>query len=163
VWAQSRQTNRPSLWLIIGLNSMPTMQFGHRMVNIVSVRLGITLHIYGWRRHARYQIRLSRIPLENNEIVGKTCHLEQVPRRHFGTSADASAGQGNRGCPESIRIRNKKRPRSFRPFNATTILRLSVPSSKKVGHAGRRRKSVSVAARANWFRFKAIRSTKIFF
>jgi len=26
VWAQSRQTNRPSLWAIIGLNSMPAMQ-----------------------------------------------------------------------------------------------------------------------------------------
>ena len=37
VWAQSRQTNRPSLCAIIGLNSMPTMQWGHRMVNSVSV------------------------------------------------------------------------------------------------------------------------------
>jgi hypothetical protein len=26
VWAQSRQTNRPSLWAIIGLNSMPMTQ-----------------------------------------------------------------------------------------------------------------------------------------
>lgn len=37
VWAQSRQTNRPSLWAIIGLKSMPTMQCGQRMIRIVSV------------------------------------------------------------------------------------------------------------------------------
>jgi hypothetical protein len=38
VWAQSRQMNRPSLQAIIGLNSIPTTQCGHRMVNVVSVR-----------------------------------------------------------------------------------------------------------------------------
>ena len=37
VWAQSRQTNRPSLCAIIGLNSMPTMQWGHRMDSSASV------------------------------------------------------------------------------------------------------------------------------
>ena len=41
VWAQSRHTNRPSLWAIIGLNSMPAMQWGQRMVRIVSVIVGI--------------------------------------------------------------------------------------------------------------------------
>jgi hypothetical protein len=40
VWAQSRQTNRPSLWAIIGLKSMPAMQYRHRMVKIVSVGFG---------------------------------------------------------------------------------------------------------------------------
>jgi hypothetical protein len=37
VWAQSRQTKRPSLWAIIGLKSMPTMQWGQRMIRVVSV------------------------------------------------------------------------------------------------------------------------------
>jgi hypothetical protein len=41
VWAQSRQTNRPSLCAIIGLNSMPTVQWGHLMVKVVSVSVGI--------------------------------------------------------------------------------------------------------------------------
>ncbi|SPE18509.1 hypothetical protein SBA5_1540003 [Candidatus Sulfotelmatomonas gaucii] len=41
VWAQSRQTNRPSLWAIIGLKSMLAMQWGQRMVKVVSVRVGI--------------------------------------------------------------------------------------------------------------------------
>ena len=41
VWAQSRQTNRPSLCAIIGLNSIPTMQWGHLMVKVVSVSVGI--------------------------------------------------------------------------------------------------------------------------
>jgi len=37
VWAQWRQTNRPSLYAIIGLKSMPAMQCGQRMIKIVSV------------------------------------------------------------------------------------------------------------------------------
>ena len=37
VWAQSRQTNRPSLWAIIGRKSIPAMQYGQRMVKVVSV------------------------------------------------------------------------------------------------------------------------------
>jgi hypothetical protein len=32
--------NRPSLWAIIGLNSMPAMQYGQRIVKIVSVGIG---------------------------------------------------------------------------------------------------------------------------
>ena len=40
VWAQSRQINRPSLWAIIGLKSIPAMQYGQRMVKIVSVGIG---------------------------------------------------------------------------------------------------------------------------
>jgi hypothetical protein len=40
VWAQSRQMNRPSLWAIIGLNSMPAMQYGQRRVKVVSVVTG---------------------------------------------------------------------------------------------------------------------------
>jgi hypothetical protein len=40
VWAQSRQTNRPSLWAIIDLKSIPAMQYGQRMVKIVSVGIG---------------------------------------------------------------------------------------------------------------------------
>jgi hypothetical protein len=40
VWAQSRQTNRPSLWAIIGLKSMPATQCGQRMVKVVSVGIG---------------------------------------------------------------------------------------------------------------------------
>jgi len=39
VWAQWRQTNRPSLYAIIGLKSMPAMQCGQRMIKIVSVRV----------------------------------------------------------------------------------------------------------------------------
>jgi hypothetical protein len=41
VWAQSRQTKRPSLWAIIGLKSMPAMQYGQRMIKVVSVSVGI--------------------------------------------------------------------------------------------------------------------------
>jgi hypothetical protein len=41
VWAQSRQTKRPSLWAIIGLNSMPTKQLGQQMTRVVSVGAGI--------------------------------------------------------------------------------------------------------------------------
>lgn len=41
VWAQSRQTNRPSLWAIIDLKSIPAMQWEHRMIKIVSVSVGI--------------------------------------------------------------------------------------------------------------------------
>jgi len=48
VWAQSRQTNRPSLYAIIGLNSVPTMQCGHRMIKVVSVRIGMG-RSYSWR------------------------------------------------------------------------------------------------------------------
>lgn len=40
VWAQSRQTKRPSLYEISGLNSMPTTQYGQRMIKVVSVRVG---------------------------------------------------------------------------------------------------------------------------
>jgi hypothetical protein len=40
VWAQSRQTNRPSLWAIIDLKSRPAMQYGQRMVRVVSVGNG---------------------------------------------------------------------------------------------------------------------------
>ncbi len=39
MWAQSRQTKRPSLWAIIGLKSIPAMQYGQRMVKIVSVSI----------------------------------------------------------------------------------------------------------------------------
>ena len=41
VWAQSRQTKRPSLYAIIGLHSMPTTQYGQRMTRVVSVRFAI--------------------------------------------------------------------------------------------------------------------------
>jgi hypothetical protein len=41
VWAQSRQMKRPSLKLIIGLNSMPTMQFGQRITKVVSVGMAV--------------------------------------------------------------------------------------------------------------------------
>jgi hypothetical protein len=44
VWAQSRQTNRPSLWAIIGLKSMPATQCGQRMVKVVSVGNGCSSH-----------------------------------------------------------------------------------------------------------------------
>ena len=43
VWAQSRQTNRPSLYAIIDLKSIPAMQYGQRMIKIVSVMVGIGL------------------------------------------------------------------------------------------------------------------------
>jgi hypothetical protein len=43
VWAQSRQTNRPSLYAVRVLNSMPAMQWGQRIVNIVSVIVGTML------------------------------------------------------------------------------------------------------------------------
>ena len=44
VWAQSRQTKQPSLYAIIGLLSIPTMQYGHRMTRVVSVRVGMRFH-----------------------------------------------------------------------------------------------------------------------
>ena len=44
VWEQSRQTNRPSLWAIIGLKSIPALSYGQRMVRIVSVGIGALLH-----------------------------------------------------------------------------------------------------------------------
>jgi hypothetical protein len=43
VWAQSRQTKRPSLYAIIGLRSMPNRQCGHQMIRVVSVRVAIVL------------------------------------------------------------------------------------------------------------------------
>src|ERR1019366_4220561 len=53
VWAQSRQTNRPSLYAIIDLKSIPAMQYGQRMVKVVSVNVGIG-------RSAHEQWRLAR-------------------------------------------------------------------------------------------------------
>lgn len=44
VWAQSRQTNRPSLYAIIGLHSMPIRQCGQRMTRVVSFTFRIMLH-----------------------------------------------------------------------------------------------------------------------
>jgi hypothetical protein len=41
VWAQSRQTNRPSLYAISGLDSIPTRQWGQRITRVVSVRFAI--------------------------------------------------------------------------------------------------------------------------
>jgi len=41
VWAQSRQTNRPSLNAIIGLNSVPTLQWGQRITRVVSVAVQV--------------------------------------------------------------------------------------------------------------------------
>ena len=43
VWAQSQQTNRPSLWAIIGVKSIPAMQCEQRTIKIVSVRVDIWL------------------------------------------------------------------------------------------------------------------------
>jgi hypothetical protein len=45
VWAQSRQTKRPSLYAIIGLHSMPTKQCGQRMTRMVSVRVAIVFPV----------------------------------------------------------------------------------------------------------------------
>ena len=44
VWAQSWQTNRPSLWAIIGLKSIPALSYGQRRVRIVSVGIGALPH-----------------------------------------------------------------------------------------------------------------------
>ena len=65
VWAQSRQTNRPSLCAIIGLNSMPTVQWGHLMVKVVSVSVGIgsLLHTAKKMSHARFQTSSVVLPL----------------------------------------------------------------------------------------------------
>ena len=86
VWAQSRQTNRPSLCAIIGLNSMPTMQWGHLMVKVVSVSVGIgaLLHTAKKVSHARFQTLSVVLPLEAGGSA-------RTPRRHFGRCAVRSA------------------------------------------------------------------------
>ncbi len=71
VWAQSRQTNRPSLWAIIGLNSMPAMQYGQRMIKVVSVSIGIGRSCTGakqrWTPDSTPQ---SGDPLSDKRIAG---------------------------------------------------------------------------------------------
>jgi hypothetical protein len=72
VWAQSRQTNRPSLWAIIGVKSIPAMQCEQRTIKIVSVRVDIWLSCTEQRWLARgIPDELYCNPAENQQFVGQ--------------------------------------------------------------------------------------------
>ena len=80
VWAQWQQTNRPSLWAIIGLKSMPAMQWGQRMVRIVSVGNGYPATS---KRNWHAGSQSSRIDIEPH------------PPRDLGRRADGRADQAD--------------------------------------------------------------------
>lgn len=93
VWAQSRQTNRPSLWAIIGLKSMPAMQWGQRMIRIVSV--GNWRSCTGQRKLARgIPDAMPSDPDENQRIVGSQRGYRTGTRAEISASgADSRAGR----------------------------------------------------------------------
>jgi hypothetical protein len=84
VWAQSRQTNRPSLWAIIGLKSMPATQCGQRMVKVMSVSNRCSLQTSKKHWHARFQTPMPGDPNENQRIVGSHNGIEPETQTKFG-------------------------------------------------------------------------------
>ena len=112
---RSRQTNRPSLWAIIGLKSMPAMQYGQRMVKIVSFIVGIgrscTRAIQKSTQDSRRQGPV--IPQKAKGALGATRVSNRSQRRDFGRRADRRAVQaGDRDAqPSSASGEKRKRPR----------------------------------------------------
>jgi hypothetical protein len=107
VWAQSRQTNRPSLCAIIGLNSIPTMQWGHLMVKVVSVSVGI-----GSLLHTSKKCRTRGSRHRASSYRWKP---EDTARTRAAISAGLPTGRQAVGLPSPLLWRcQRKRPRFFR-------------------------------------------------
>ena len=70
VWAQSPQTNRPFLWAIIDLKSVPAMQYRQRMVRILSVGNERSCTAREKRRHAGFQNLAQAYPLRKQKVWG---------------------------------------------------------------------------------------------
>jgi len=86
VCAQSRQTKRPSLYAIIGLKSMPAMQYGQRMVKVVSVSSGHSCTRSNQHWHANFH---SRCQVMRWKTKGRSGHSERAAEN---TCAETSAG-----------------------------------------------------------------------
>jgi hypothetical protein len=101
------------LWAIIGLNSMPAMQYGQRMVKVVSVANGRSFITSkgGW--HAGFQTPRRVIPLKDKRSWGAIQVSSPNPHRDFGRRDDGPADHaGNRNTqPNSAPGEKRKRPR----------------------------------------------------
>jgi hypothetical protein len=100
----------------MGLNSIPTTQCGHRMVNVESVRVSIGLPscVHAWKRHAHYHMPSFRIPLKTSSATIPLPYGTRLPAPTFRQVCQYIGSPRQTGESSLLRIR-KNCPRSFPP------------------------------------------------